>query len=85
MSNSLDPDQAGRLLGLIWAQTVCKGYQQMTLAGKELGGPGPKVIKLFYAQMNMKFQLLIKNIMLKNKGIWCLKLSDIAYIMLIND
>ena len=24
------------LLGLIWVQTVCKGYQQMTLEGKEL-------------------------------------------------
>ena len=23
------------LLGLIWAQTVCKGYQQMSLAGRE--------------------------------------------------
>ena len=22
--------------GLIWVQTVCKGYQQMTLVGKEL-------------------------------------------------
>ena len=24
------------LSGLIWVQTVCKGYQQMTLVGKEL-------------------------------------------------
>ena len=24
------------LSGLIWVQTVCKGYQQMTLGGKEL-------------------------------------------------
>ena len=24
------------LLGLIWVQTVCKGYQQTTLVGKEL-------------------------------------------------
>ena len=23
------------LLGLIWVQSVCKGYQQMTLVGKE--------------------------------------------------
>ena len=56
----------------------------MTQAGKELGGPDPKVIKLFYAKMSMKFQLLIKSIMLKNKGIWCLKLSDIVFIMIIN-
>ena len=26
----LDPDQAHILSGLIWVQTVCKGYQQMT-------------------------------------------------------
>ena len=37
MSNSLDPEQADVLLGLIWVQTVCKGYQQMLLVGKELG------------------------------------------------
>ena len=36
MSNSLDPDQADILSGLIWVQTVCKCYQQTTLAGKEL-------------------------------------------------
>ena len=32
MLNSLDPD----LAGLIWVQTVCQGYQQMTLLDKEL-------------------------------------------------
>ena len=32
MSNSSDPDQADVLLGLIWVQTVCKVYQQMTKA-----------------------------------------------------
>ena len=26
----------GYMLGLIWVQTVCKGYQQTTLIGKEL-------------------------------------------------
>ena len=31
VSNSLDPDQAGRLSDLIWVQTVCKGYQQTAL------------------------------------------------------
>ena len=34
--NSLDPDQAHILLGLIWVETVCKSYQQMTLVGKQL-------------------------------------------------
>ena len=34
MSNSLDHDQARHLSGLIWVQTVCKGYQQTTLVGK---------------------------------------------------
>ena len=32
MSNSLDQDQARHLVGLIWVQTVCKGYQQTTKA-----------------------------------------------------
>ena len=31
VSKSLDPDQARRLSGLIWVQTVCKGYQQTML------------------------------------------------------
>ena len=35
-SNSLDTDQAWHLSGLIWIQTVCKGYQQAKLACKEL-------------------------------------------------
>ena len=30
VSNSLDLDQVKELFGLIWIQTVCKGYQQMT-------------------------------------------------------
>ena len=34
--NSLDPDQTRRFAVLIWFQTVCKGYQQTTLVGKEL-------------------------------------------------
>ena len=34
--NSLDPDQAGEMSGLACVPTVCKDYQQMTLAGKEL-------------------------------------------------
>ena len=32
----MDPDQAYILSGLIWVQTVLKGYLQMTKAGKEL-------------------------------------------------
>ena len=32
----IDSDQARRLSGLIWVQTVCKGHQQTTLGGKEL-------------------------------------------------
>ena len=37
VSNSLDPDQARqKMLGLIWVQTVSKGHQETTLAGKEL-------------------------------------------------
>ena len=31
----MDPDQ-DQMFGLIWVQTVCKGCQQITLAGKEL-------------------------------------------------
>ena len=31
VSNSLDPDQTDILSGLIWVQTICKGYQQETL------------------------------------------------------
>ena len=36
VSNSLDPDKPDILPGLIWVQTVCKGYQQTTIGGKEL-------------------------------------------------
>ena len=35
VSNSLDQDQAQFFAGLIWVQTVCKGYQQAILVGKE--------------------------------------------------
>ena len=34
VSNSLDLDQVEKLFGLIWTQTVCKGYQQMTEVSK---------------------------------------------------
>ena len=36
MSISLDPHQARQEVGPDLGQTVCKGYQQMTLAGKGL-------------------------------------------------
>ena len=39
VSNSLDPDQARRLSGLILVQTVCKCYQQTILVGKKLTIP----------------------------------------------
>ena len=36
VSNSLDPKiMAYDLLGLIWVQIFCKGYQQTTLVSKE--------------------------------------------------
>ena len=35
VSNSWDPDQTDNLSGLIWFQTVCKGYQQTTLVDKK--------------------------------------------------
>ena len=35
VSSSLDPDLSDVLLGLIWVQIVCKGYQQTTLVSKE--------------------------------------------------
>ena len=42
--NSLVPEQArhfvrpDKMSGLIWVQTICKGYQQTTLVGKILTG-----------------------------------------------
>ena len=41
------------LSGLIWVQTICKGYQQMTLVGKEL-----KTIWL----SQMTYLLLLQNL-----------------------
>ena len=35
VENSLDPYQARQKLGMIWVQTVCKGYQQTTLVVNE--------------------------------------------------
>ena len=41
MSNSLDPDRPEMLSGLIWVQTVCKGYHQTTkvaISGERVNG-----------------------------------------------
>ena len=49
--------------------------------------PGLEVIKRFSCstQLIMRFQLLIKTKMLKNKGfLFAFKLSDVVFIMLIN-
>ena len=59
MSNRLDPDQARHFVGaLIWVQTVCKSYQQMTLGGEELN---VMFIRLFFV-----FQL--ENLLLDKDG-----------------
>ena len=47
VSNGLDPDQAQHFVGLIWVQTVCKGYQQMTLVAKELKSDSLHMVKAF--------------------------------------
>ena len=64
-------NMAVKMSVLIWVQTVCKGYQQMTLLVKRIFQclsykiqtlqPGPEVIKLFpcSTQLSMKFILLI--------------------------
>ena len=48
--------------------------------------PSPEVIKLFSCstQLSIKFQLLRKTKMLKNKDLFCFKPSDVVFIMLIN-
>ena len=51
-----------------------------------MSNTGPEVIKLFLRsnQLRMKFQLLKKTKMLKNKDQPCVQLSDAVFIMLIN-
>ena len=42
--------------------------------------PGPEVIKIFNAtQLSMKFKLLIKTKLLKNKDILAYKLSNVVF------
>ena len=55
--NSLDTDQARHLSGLIWVQTVCKGYQQRTILSKELviSDDGCGVIELFLGNIFYSF------------------------------
>ena len=53
VSNSLDLDQVEKkLFSLIWTQTVCKGYQQMT-----------EVSKVFH--MSIKVLCIVSHCMLK--------------------
>ena len=47
VSNSLIQIRPDILSGLIWVQTVCKGYEQTTLVGKELGPLGYAVTLSF--------------------------------------
>ena len=67
------------LLGLIWVQTVWKGYQQTTIGGKELrnrfySGIWPEVIIFSCStQLSMKFQPLIKTKILTNEEASCKK------------
>ena len=56
--------------GLIWVQTVCKGYQQMTLAGKEFITNetrrqfGHEQLTLSLVIMLVKLGFIIKNILM---------------------
>ena len=58
MSNSLNPDQANILSGLIWVQTVCKGYKQTTLADKDLKG-GLEKFAISTLSYNLAFILCV--------------------------
>ena len=51
---------------------------------KRLNQTGLEVIKLFHAQPSMKFQVLIKAQMLKNKDFFAVKLLVGVFILLIN-
>ena len=53
VSNSLNPDQALFLSGLIRVQTACKGYQQMTLVGNELMGTDLIWLILFFIVLHV--------------------------------
>ena len=68
LSNSLDPDQARHLAGLIWVQTVCKRYQQTALAGKEL--------RQFNVQWENVFWCItwINGVLLDSKAHWILNM-----------
>ena len=43
--------------GLIWVQTVCKGYQQTTQGGKELNDPDKNLYAITYE--NCSYQVYI--------------------------
>ena len=65
VSNSLNPDQALFLSGLIRVQTVCKGYQQTTLVGKELMGRLNLVDAIFIVLQVSKAIHVLTNIIVK--------------------
>ena len=55
VSNRLDPDQARHFVGLIWVQTVCKGYHQTVLSRQRVKGVG-KIDKIQgFAEHDIKF------------------------------
>ena len=45
--------------------------------------PGHDVINIFHPHLSMKFQLIRKTKMLKNKHFFASKLSDVVFIMLL--
>ena len=56
-------------------------FHEVSLVGN---GTGPQFTKHFSCsthQMSMKFQLLIKTKMMKNKDFSCLKLADVVFII----
>ena len=64
VSNGLNQDQVDILYGLIWVQTVCKGYQQTKkslLAGKELNTK---------QLVDTRYSLILAKILAKVNFIW---------------
>ena len=67
MSNRLDPDQAS---GMLWVQSVCKGYQQTTLGGKELGW---NIISRFKDEFSINLGIKLENY--QHSDLICLVIS----------
>ena len=57
MSNSLDPNQTRRFVGLTWMETVCHGYHQTTLVDRELTANSIWKSCLKYTMIPRKLQL----------------------------